>query len=76
MTKYIYTNDSICADQINNQTIANQKNENVTWNRIKQLAGTISNYAIEVYRYNNDPKPVFSNGGTRVLFRPGRIDLI
>ena len=41
-----------------------------------RLVGTIGDYAVEVYRYSNDPEPVFSNGGTRVLIRPDRIDLV
>jgi hypothetical protein len=76
MTKTICTNNSICTNQIYEQTFANQKNEKSVWNSLTQLAGTIGSYAVEVYRFNNDPEPVFSNGGTRVLFRLGRIDLV
>ena len=75
-TKYIRTSDTISTDQVCQQTKANQKSETSVWDGLRQLAGTIGDYAVEAYRYNNDPDPVFSNGGTRVLIRPDRIDLI
>ena len=75
-TKCNCTTDMICTDQICRQTKANQKSEKSVWDGLKRLAGTIGNYAVEVYRYSNDPDPVFSNGGTRVLIRPDRIDLV
>ena len=75
MTKYIGTIDTV-SDQIYGQTKANQKSVKSVWDGLRRLAGTIGNYADEVYRYSNDPEPVFSNGGTRVLIRPDRIDLV
>jgi len=70
------TTDTIYTDQIYGQTKANQKNEKSVWHGLRRLAGTIGAYALEIYRYSNDPEPVFSNGGTRVLIRPDRIDLV
>jgi hypothetical protein len=75
-TKYICTSDTICTDQIYRQAKANQKIEKSVWDGLRRLVGTIGDYAVEVYRYSNDPEPVFSNGGTRVLIRPDRIDLV
>jgi hypothetical protein len=75
-TKSICTTDKFCPDQIYEQTNTNQKSENSVWVGLKRLAGTIGDYVIEFYRYSNDPEPVFSNGGTRVLVRPDRIDLV
>jgi ApbE superfamily uncharacterized protein (UPF0280 family) len=46
------------------------------WNDLKALAGTIGDYAVEVYRYTNDQEAVISNGGPRVVIRPDRIDLV
>ena len=66
----------ICTNQIYEQTKANQKSEKSVWGGLRWLVGTIGDYAVEVYRYSNDPEPVFSNGGTRVLIRPDRIDLV
>lgn len=62
--------------QVYGQRKANQKSENSVWDGLKRLAGTISDYAAEIYHYSNDPEPVFSNGGTRVLIRPDRVDLV
>jgi hypothetical protein len=75
-TQCICTTNAICPDQNYEQTKANQDNKNSVWAALGRLTGTIGNYAVEVYRYNNDPQPVFANGGTRVLIRPGRIDLV
>jgi hypothetical protein len=58
------------------QTKTNQKSENSGWAGLRRLAGTIGDYVVEIYRYSTDPEPVFSNGGTRVLIRPDRIDLV
>jgi hypothetical protein len=66
----------VCSDQIYRQTTANQKSEKFIWVVMRRLAGTIRDYTFEIFRYNNDPQPVFSNGGTRVLIRPDRIDLV
>lgn len=75
-TKCMCTTDTICTDQIYRQTKVNQKSKESVWVGLRRLAGTIGDYAIEVYRYSNDPEPVFSNGGPRVLIRPDRIDLV
>ena len=72
----IKTTGTISTDQIYRQTKATQKSEKSVWNSLRRVAGTIGDYAVEVYRYGNDPEPVFSNGGTRVLIRPDRIDLV
>ena len=76
MTKYIGTIDTVCPDHIYGPTKANQKSGKSIWAGLRRLAGTISEYAVEVYRYRNDPEPIFANGGTRVLIRPDRIDLV
>jgi hypothetical protein len=70
------TTKGICSDQIYRQTNANQESEKSIWSGLRRLAGTIGDYAVELYRYSNDPEPVFSNGGTRVLIRPDRVDLV
>ena len=75
-TKYICTTDTICTDQIYRPTKANQNSKKSVWAGVRRLAGTIGDYAVEIYCYSNDPEPVFSNGGTRVLIRPDRIDLV
>ncbi|MFN8453947.1 MAG: hypothetical protein U0401_04615 [Anaerolineae bacterium] len=75
-TKSIRATDTFCADQIYRQTNANQESEKSVWAGLRRLAGTIGDYAVEIYRYSSDPEPVFSNGGTRVLIRPDRIDLV
>ena len=75
-TKSICKTDTFCTDQIYRQTNANQESEKSVWVSLRRLAATIGDYAVEVYRYSNDPEPVFSNGGTRVLIRPDRIDLV
>ncbi|GAB4442504.1 MAG: hypothetical protein Fur0044_38940 [Anaerolineae bacterium] len=67
---------SICTDQVYRQINANQESEKSVWAGLRRLAATIGDYAVEIYRYSNDPEPVFSNGGTRVLSRPDRIDLV
>ena len=69
-TKITYTTQNYGPTKIN------QKSENSVWAGLRRLAGTIGDYAVEIYRYSNDPEPVLSNGGTRVLFRPDRIDLV
>ncbi|NJN94274.1 MAG: hypothetical protein HC875_09380 [Anaerolineales bacterium] len=75
-TKSICSTDTFCTDQIYEQTNAHQKSENSVWAGLKRLAGTIGDYAVGFYRFSNDPEPVFSHGGTRVLIRPDRIDLV
>ena len=75
-TKCMCTTGTICSDQIYRPAKADQKSKESVWHGLKRLAGTIGDYAVEVYRYSNDPEPIFSNGGPRVLIRPGRIDLV
>ncbi|MBN1313764.1 MAG: hypothetical protein JXB30_20335 [Anaerolineae bacterium] len=75
-TKCICTRDTICTEQFYRQPRANQNNEESIWTGLTRLTGTIGYYATEIYHNSNDPEPVFSNGGTRVLIRPGRIDLV
>ncbi len=75
-TKCICTSDTICADQIYRQPKANQQSEKSVWAGLKRLAATIGEYAVEVYRDDNNPEPVLANGGSRVLIRPDRIDLV
>jgi hypothetical protein len=75
-TKCICTTEMTCTAQIYEQTKANQKSEKSVWDGLRRLAATIGDYAVDVYRYSTDPEPVFSNGGTRVLIRPDRIDLV
>ena len=75
-TKCICTSNPICPEQICVPANVNQKTEISVWDGLRQLAGTIGDYAVEIYCYSNDPEPVFSNGGTRVLIRPDRIDLV
>lgn len=75
-TKCIYPTDPICTDQIYGQTNSNENGEKSVWDGLRRLAGSIGGYAVEVYRYNNEPEPVVSNGGARVLIRPDRIDLV
>jgi hypothetical protein len=75
MTEYICTNDMICTDQIYRQTKVSPKSEKSIWSDLRQLLGAIGDYAVEVYRCNDDIQTNFSNGGTRVIIRPDRIDL-
>lgn len=76
MTKSICTTDPFCTHQIYRQAKAHQESEKSVWTGLRRLVATIGDYAVEIYRYSNDPEPVFSNGGTRVLIRPDRIDLV
>ena len=76
MDNNICTINLVCSDQIYWQTRANQKSEKSIWVVMRRLAGTIRDDTAEIFRYSNDPQPVFSNGGTRVLIRPDRIDLV
>jgi len=75
MDNTICTIDTVCGDQIIQKTKVNQKSKKSAWNDFRKLVVTIGECALEVFRYNNDPEPVISNGGTRVLIRPDRIDL-
>jgi hypothetical protein len=76
MDNTIYTIDMVCDEQICQQAKVNQKRKKSVWNGFRQLVGTIGENALEVLRTNNDPEPVFSNGGARVIIRPDRIDLV
>jgi len=72
-TVCICTLDTVCENQ---QTKVNQTRKTPVWNGFRQLVGAIGEFALEVLRSNNSPEPVFSSGGTRLLIRPDRIDLI
>jgi hypothetical protein len=76
MTEYICTNDMICTDQICRQTKVIHKSEKFIWDDLKRLTGIIGDYVVEVYRCNDDTQANFSNGGTRMIIRPDRIDLV
>ena len=75
-TKSMCATDTFGTDQIYGQTNANHESDKSVWAGLRRLATTIGDYAVELYHYNNDPEPVFSHGGTRVLIRPDRIDLL
>ncbi len=68
--------DTSCTAHTYEQAKVNQKSQKSVWNGLTRLTATIGTYTVDVYRYNNNPEPVFSNGGTRVLIRPDRIDLV
>lgn len=70
MTEYICTCDAVYVEQKRPQT------KNTLWNNLWRLIGTLGAEALEIYRWNNDAQPKFSNGGTRVIIRPGRIDVV
>jgi len=72
-TVCICTLDPVCSNQ---QTKVNQTIETSGWNGFRQLVRAIGEFALEILRSNNSPEPVLSNGGTRVLIRPDRFDLI
>lgn len=76
MTKCICTVDTSCTAQLYEPPNVNDSGKNSIRDRLMRLAAAIGEYAVEVYRYNNDPEPVFSNGATRIVIRPGRIDLV
>jgi len=75
MTEYIRTCDAICVKQQRAQFKTNPQSAAALWNNLRQLLETISAEAVEIYHWNNDAQPQFSNGGVRVLIRPDRIDL-
>ena len=68
--------DTVCGDKIFPQTKADHQNEKSVWYGFRQFVETIGELALEILRSNNPSEPVFSNGGTRVLIRQDRIDLI
>jgi hypothetical protein len=76
MTECICASSAICFEQQPEQGIANPKSEGSTWKGLWRLAETVGSYVVEVYRWNNNAQPKFSNGGTRVLIRPDRIELV
>ena len=75
MTEYIYTSDMVCIVQTCRQVKVSPKSEKSILGGLRQLLESIGDHAVEVYRTNNEPQPKFSNGGTRVIIRPDRIDL-
>jgi hypothetical protein len=70
------TINTVCGDQTRQQTTVKGQKTKLVWEGFLQSVRTFGETALEIQRYNNDPEPVFSNGGTRVLIRPDRIDLI
>ena len=70
------TTNTLCGDQIYQQPIVNQKSNKSVWDGFRHSVGTIGEVALDILRDSNDPELVFSNGETRVLIRPDRIDLI
>lgn len=75
-TECVCLDDMVCTGQIYRPTKTNQKSKISIQDGLKRLAITIGDYAIELYRYSHNLEPVFSYGGTRVLIRPDRIDLV
>ena len=69
MTEYICTCNEICVEQKYEQPFKPQSIS--VWNALRNLAEIIG----EVYRFNNELQPNFSNGSARVIIRPDRIDL-
>lgn len=76
MTEYVCTCDAMCVESKRERVAANPKDKTVIWNALWQLIETIGAFAVEIYCWNYDAQPHFSNGGTRVLIRPDRIDLV
>lgn len=70
MTEYICTCDAVYVEQKRAQPTT------TLWNDLWRLIGTLGAEALEIYRWNTEAQPKFSNGGTRVLIRPDRIDLV
>lgn len=75
MIESIYPTETIGPAQILQPTRGVSKPGKSIRDKVKQLAETLGSFAVEIYRHNNNPEPIFSNGGTRVVFRPDRIDL-
>lgn len=75
-TKCICTTNTTCSGQIYRPTQAGRNSEKSGWAGLRRLAATIGVEAVEIFCYSNNPVPVFTNGGTRVLIRPDRIDLV
>lgn len=75
-TKNICTCEMVCIEEIHRQTVTKRASERTVWKKFEQIAGTIKDYAAEIYHFNQTPKQEFSNGGPRVLIRPDRVDLI
>ncbi|MCX7756446.1 MAG: hypothetical protein N2117_14560 [Anaerolineales bacterium] len=76
MTEYICACDAICAERQRGQVAVSLQNPAAIWSNLWRLIEIIGSEAIEIYRWNNDVQPKFSNGGTRFLIRPDRIDLV
>ncbi len=76
MTEYICTCDAICIEQKRQHVTKNPKSAVSAWNGLRWTVGAIGNFVLESYRFNHETQPQFSNGGTRVLIRPDRIELV
>lgn len=76
MTEYICTSDGVCIDQTCGQVKGDPQSGRSIWGDLRQLLEDFGGYIVEVFRANHDPLPKFSNGGTRVVIRPDRIDLV
>ena len=68
--------DTVCGDRIYQQTIVKQNSEKSVRDVFRQRVKAIGEFALKVIRSNNAPEPIFSDGRSRVLIRPDRIDLI
>jgi hypothetical protein len=67
---------TVCGDPICQQIVEKEQNTKPLWEGFLQSLRTFGEVALEILCDNNDPEANFSNGGTRVLIRPDRIDLI
>ncbi len=76
MTEYVCTCDAIGVEEKHGLTKASPHNEIALWKDLRRLMERLGVEMIEIYRWNNDPQPQFSQGGARVLIRPDRIDLV
>lgn len=74
-TKSMNANNSVWANQIDRRTPSSQKNNPLLRHSLSRLLTTVGEQALAVYRYRHEAEPRFTNGGVRVIFRPGRIDL-
>ncbi len=75
MTEYTCTCDATCVEYKRTQVTPHPKSTTAILNNVRRLIETIGAEAIEIYRWNNNPQPQFSNRGVRVIIRPDRIDL-
>jgi hypothetical protein len=76
MMSEVCTDEMICAAQYCEYVEVRPVRKTPAWKQMSWLALAIGKYAIEVIRCNNAPEADFSSGGTRVVFRPGRIDIV